>query len=86
VNTQTKCLKRALKADGKGGLHLDCECGERIPVPVIKGLPMTYECGKCGIVYDSRGWIIGKRESEGLPSATDLDAVAEEAKTKEATR
>lgn len=58
---QTGYLKRALKADGKGGLYLDCTCGERIAIPVIAGLPMTYECGKCGTTYDSRGWILGKR-------------------------
>jgi hypothetical protein len=61
-NVQTGYLKRALKSDGKGGLYLDCECGNRVSIPVIKGMPMTYEC-LCGIVYDGRGWIIGKRES-----------------------
>jgi hypothetical protein len=59
---ETGYVKRALKADGKGGLFIGCGCGEEIPVPVIAGLPMTYECGKCGTVYDSRGWILGKRE------------------------
>lgn len=62
MGTQTRYLKRALKTDGKGGVFVDCECGERIPMPRINGLPMTYECGKCGIVYGPTGWIIGKRE------------------------
>lgn len=57
----TQCVKRALKADGKGGLCVDCECGERILMPRINGLPMTYECGKCGLQYGPTGWIIGRR-------------------------
>jgi len=61
MNTQTGYTKRALKADGKGGLYLDCECGHKLSVPIIAGLPMTYQC-LCGIEYDSRGWILNKPE------------------------
>lgn len=61
MSVQTGYTKRALKADGKGGLYLDCQCGNKLSVPVIAGLPMTYQC-QCGIEYDSRGWIVGKRE------------------------
>jgi hypothetical protein len=66
AKVETGYTKRALKADGKGGLYLDCECGEHIPVPVIKGMPMTYLCGQCGIEYDSRGWILSRPEYSGL--------------------
>ena len=63
MSAQTGYLKRALKADGKGGLYLDCACGNRLPIPIIKGLPMTYVC-QCGIEYDSRGWIVKKPEDK----------------------
>lgn len=61
---QTGYLKRALKADGKGGLYLDCACGEQVTItdrPRGTTLTLTYECGKCGTIYSSRGWILGKR-------------------------
>jgi len=58
----TRYTKRALKADGKGGLYIDCECGHKLSIPVVKGLPMDYEC-LCGITYDSHGWIVSKREA-----------------------
>ena len=54
---KTGFIKRALRADGKGGLFLLCECGAEVSIPVIASMPMTYEC-RCGIVYDSKGWIL----------------------------
>lgn len=56
---QAGYVKRALRADGKGGLFVLCGCGEKVSIPIIKGMPMTYEC-LCGIVYDNRGWIVEK--------------------------
>ena len=52
-----KITKRAIRVDEQGP-HIICGCGERIPVPVITGMPMTYQCGQCGTEYDSRGWIL----------------------------
>jgi hypothetical protein len=64
---RTEFTKRALKSDGQGGLCLDCTCGERIPIPVIKGMPMTYLCGRCGVEYNARGWVVGLGgETEGM--------------------
>ena len=52
--------KRAVQYVADGVPHVDCECGHAINLPVIKGLPMTYVCGNCGIEYDSRGWILNR--------------------------
>lgn len=58
---ETKCLKRAVKREAGyplgslAPMYLDCECGQKVTLPVIAGLPMTYVCGVCGIEYDSRG-------------------------------
>ena len=61
-------IKRAVKREPgypvgvSAPLYLDCSCGEKISLPVIPGLPMTYICGKCGTEYDSKGWILNKQE------------------------
>jgi hypothetical protein len=39
---------------------LNCECGNKLSLPKIEGLPMTFEC-LCGIEYDSRGWILSRK-------------------------
>jgi hypothetical protein len=57
-------IKRALKREPgypqgvSAPLYLECVCGEKISLPVIAGMPMTYCCGKCGRVYDKAGWVI----------------------------
>jgi len=67
MSAQTGYLKRAVKYPGGEGIaatpYLDCECGERIPMPRINGLPMTYVCGKCGLHYGPTGWIISRPET-----------------------
>lgn len=45
-------------------LYVACGCGEKVPVPTIKGLPMTYKCGQCGIEYDQAGWILSEPDSD----------------------
>lgn len=63
----TGFLKRALKRQEgypqgvTAPLYLDCECGHKLSIPIIKGLPMTYQC-LCGREYDAQGWILKPRE------------------------
>lgn len=60
---QTGYAKRAIKREPgyptgvTAPCFLDCECGYKLSLPVITGLPMTYQC-LCGREYDSQGWII----------------------------
>jgi hypothetical protein len=56
------CTKRAIIRDAgypigqPGPCHLNCECGHTLPVPnPFMGGLLT--C-RCGMVYDSSGWII----------------------------
>lgn len=71
VNTGSgRFVKRALRADGNGGLYLVCGCGRHVSIPVVAGLPMTYQC-ECGVAYDSQGWI----QPEVISTYTDGQAV-----------
>lgn len=64
-----ECLKRAIKREDDGTpigfpgtMYLDCECGHHLPLPQVKGLPISaYQC-LCGLEYDANGWIVGKVE------------------------
>lgn len=62
---QSGYMKRALKREPgypvgiPAPMYLDCECGHHLPIPEIKGMPMTYQC-LCGRVYDARGWIVSQ--------------------------
>jgi len=58
----SRYTKRAVKVGPDGHLFLDCECGKKVSIPVVLGMPMTYEC-ECGIEYDNRGYI--KSRSRG---------------------
>jgi len=68
MSLQTGYTKRAVRveADAVGIArtpYVVCECGHKVNLPAIAHMPMAgYEC-LCGITYDSRGWIIGKREA-----------------------
>jgi hypothetical protein len=55
-------------------MYLVCSCGEHISLPVVKGLPMTYVCGKCGNEYDSQGWVVGLAKKEPRPADPELAA------------
>ncbi len=64
---EAKYVKRAVKRepDGTpigtaGNLYLDCECGHHLRLPMVKGLPMTYQC-LCGLEYDAFGWILVRK-------------------------
>jgi len=37
--------------------YIVCDCGEKLPLPVIAGMPMTYICA-CGVEYDGRGYVV----------------------------
>lgn len=57
--------KRALKREqGYPGvaapMYLDCVCGQHVSIPTVRGLPMTYVCGQCGIEYDAQGWVVSR--------------------------
>jgi hypothetical protein len=50
--------KKAIKyTPGDSVPHLDCECGHKLSLPRVNGLPMTYEC-VCGITYGPTGIVI----------------------------
>jgi hypothetical protein len=38
-------------------VYLNCECGHKLSIPVVKGLPMTYQC-VCLREYDAQGRIV----------------------------
>ncbi len=67
MTMEAKFTKRALRREEGYPIgypapsYILCECGNKVSVPVITGLPMTFEC-LCGIEYDSRGYILGKRQ------------------------
>ena len=59
-------IKRAIKrTPGAAGIaaspYIDCECGHRLSIPVVAGMPMTHVC-LCGREYDSRGYILKNTE------------------------
>lgn len=62
--------KRAVKREAghpigvSAPMYLDCECGERVSLPVIAHMPMTYQCA-CGIVYDAQGYVVSRPDPDG---------------------
>ncbi len=69
MRVETGIVKRALRRDEgypigqPAPLYILCECGGKVPVPVVRGLPMTYQCA-CGVVYDAQGWIVSRPEMQ----------------------
>jgi len=37
--------------------YLVCDCGEKLSLPVVAGMPLTYICA-CGTEYDARGYVV----------------------------
>lgn len=66
---QTQCIKKALRRENDstptgvaGNMYLMCDCGHKLSIPTVAGLPLTYVC-LCGTEYDSRGYILNAAKS-----------------------
>jgi hypothetical protein len=39
-------------------LHVNCDCGTKVPITPPLWDRTLNKCPKCGTVYDSRGWVV----------------------------